>query len=140
MVNTTFDRYVEADVLSAGPVKLVRILYWGALEAVGEARSAPTRTDDASAIGERSRQILKARQIVQELSSSLDHRQGGDLSRRLAELYAHVGRRLLDANIQETDAPLAEAEAILTTLSEAWAGISDTAPQPVEEPHTPVPQ
>jgi flagellar protein FliS len=125
MQYTNHGRYLETEVLSADPVKLVGMLYRAAIEATGAAR----RHLKAGAIGERSRQIMKAWEIVAELSRSLDHQRGGEISRSLNGLYAYLQRRLLEANMQQADAPLAEVEQLLTTLDEAWATLR-IAPTP----------
>ena len=136
MSNIRFQQYLEAEVLGSDPVKLVHLLYRGALDAVGAAR----RHLAGGNIQERSRQITKAWEIVQELARSLNHDRGGDLSRDLAELYAYIQQRLLDANARQIDQPLAEAEKLLTTLEEAWKSVKPpTAPAAlVPEPYAPV--
>jgi hypothetical protein len=48
-------------------------------------------------------------------------------------LYDYIQRRLLEANIQQSDAPLAEGLGLLSTLSEAWAGIRKAQDEPVAE-------
>jgi len=123
MSTIRFHQYLEAEVLGADPVKLIHMLYRGALEAVGSAR----RELAAGNIRERSRQITKAWEILHELARSLDHAQGGELSRNLAELYAYIQQRLLDANARQVDEPLAEAEKLLTELSEAWKTVKASA-------------
>ena len=110
------DRYFESEILNADPLRLVTLLYRGAGDAIAAARKALAAGD----IAERSKQILKAWEIVQELGRSLNHDQGGEISRQLAELYAFVGQRLLDGNAEQADGPLAEAAAVLATLGEAW--------------------
>ena len=132
------DRYLEAEVLNADPVKLVRLLYRGALEAIAAARRALARTGEPGAIAERSRQVLRAWRIVSELGSALDHQRGGDLSRRLAELYAYIAQILLHANIQQSGALLVEAEALLATLAEAWTSVSYTTPPQPDADYSPV--
>jgi flagellar protein FliS len=123
-IHPRLDPYFESEVLHADPVKLVTLLYRGALEAISAARAALQAGD----IPGRSRQILKAWRIVQELRESLNPAQGGEISRQLAELYAWVCQRLLDANTLQSEAPLAEAARVLGTLAEAWHAISG-APQ-----------
>lgn len=118
-MNPRLDRYFESEVLHADPVKLVTLLYRGALEAIEAGRKALGAGD----IAERSRHILRAWEIVHELHGSLNQEQGGDISRQLAELYAWVGQRLLDGNAEQSEAPLAEAAVVLTTLAEAWQGV-----------------
>lgn len=125
MANTTFDRYLEAEVLGADPLKLVNLLYSGALEAIAAAR----RHLADGRIGPRSKQIMKAWDILHELTQSLDHARGGELARDLAALYTYAQQRLLDANAQQSDAPLAEVEKLLATLAEAWREVALTSRQ-----------
>jgi len=110
------DAYLENKILSASPLGLIRLLYQGASSAVRDAR----RHLAAGEIRERARAISKACGILIELAGVLDHTHGGDLSRRLAALYLYMHRRLTDANLQQSDAPLAEVLGLLATLSEAW--------------------
>jgi flagellar protein FliS len=118
-VNPRLDRYFESEVLNADPVRLVTLLYRGAREAVAAAGVALSTGD----IAERSKQILKAWEIVHELGGSLNHEQGGDISRQLSELYAYVGQRLLDANAEQSQKALDEAAAVLAILAEAWQSV-----------------
>src|SRR5712691_7648406 len=110
MANTAHDRYLEAEILNADPVKLVGILY----------RAAARRHLRNGEIRERSRKITKASEILNQLMLSLDHASGGDLSRNLVELYAYMQTRLIEANTRQIDAPLAEVEQLLVVLSDAW--------------------
>jgi flagellar protein FliS len=68
----------------------------------------------------RSRAISKAMAIVTELSLSLNHPAGGDVSKNLDELYGYVQTLLIQANVEQSDPPLAEVERLLSTLMEAW--------------------
>jgi flagellar secretion chaperone FliS len=135
MANPIYDAYLEAEVLSATPVKLVAILYRAAIDSVGAARLHLK----AGAIRERSRQITRASEIIHELMRTLDHERGGEISRSLAGLYAYMQTRLIKANTQQIDPPLAEVEKLLSTLLEAWGAATPTAaPPPVEAEYTPV--
>lgn len=117
MANTTYDRYLEAEVLSADPVKLVWLLYRGALDAVRAARRLLEERD----IRGRCREINRAWGILQELAGTLKHENGGDISRNLAALYAYMQTRLIEANAKQAGAPLEEVENLLGTLVEAWS-------------------
>jgi flagellar protein FliS len=117
---------LEAEVLNADPVKLVQLLYKGALESVGAAR----RHLAAGAIRPRSKEITKTWEILRELLVTLDHGKGGELSQNLAALYAYMQTRLMEANSQQLDAPLREVETLLRTLAEAWTRIT-TSPVPI---------
>lgn len=136
MVNTARRQYLEVEVLGASPVKLVDILYRAAVESVAAARGHLRNGE----IRERSRSITKASGIVNELMLSLDHSRGGEISRNLVELYAYMQTRLIDANTQQIEPPLAEVEGLLSTLWEAWRAVPETAVPPVPVPQMPVPQ
>jgi flagellar secretion chaperone FliS len=129
MWNNGHDAYLESRVLSADPIELVNMLYQGCMQAVREARLHLAE----GRIAERSREITKACQIVIELAVSLDHERGGEISRRLALLYDYMHRRLLEANMRQSDEPLADVLGLLTTLSEGWEGIRTPESTPVAE-------
>ncbi len=116
------DHYLETTVLGASRVELVRMLYRAAIDATVQARHHLKNGE----IRERSRKITKAWDILAELTRSIDRNQGGEMSRSLAELYAYIQNRLIDANIRQIDEPLAEAERLLNTLAEAWQLLPDT--------------
>jgi flagellar protein FliS len=109
--------------MSRTPLELVRILYRAALESVGAAR----RCLRANQVKERSRQITKASEIINELTLSLDRERGGDIAKNLVELYDYIQSLLLDANFRQIEAPLEQVEGLLRTLLEAW---EKCAPQP----------
>lgn len=122
-MNPRLDQYFESEVLSADPVKLVTMMYRAAHEAVGAAGVALAAGD----IPTRSKQILRAWEIVHELRGSLDHTQGGEISRNLEELYNYLSQRLLDANAEQSQKALDDAGAVLAILAEAWQGVQAKA-------------
>lgn len=124
------DSYLESRVLSADPVELIRMLYGAATASVQEAR----RHLAAGAIAERARAITKACQVLTELAVSLDYEHGGEIARRLAQLYEYMGRQLIEANVRQMDAPLEEVLNLLGTLSEGWDGIKAAAAVESAEP------
>jgi flagellar secretion chaperone FliS len=121
MYTNLHKNYLESEIMSAGPVKLVELLYRGAIDSVAAARGSLQNGD----IMGRSRKISKAVAILNELARSLDHSKAEDLSRRLAELYDYMARRLNDANFQQTEAPLIEVNGLLNVLIEAWQQCAD---------------
>ena len=111
-----YQSYYEDELLDASPLKLVLMLYRGALDAIASARRHLRQGD----IRARSRAISKSMAIVTKLSLSLDARIGGDLSSNLAALYGYVIRLLMQANFEQREKPLEEAEQLLSTLLEGW--------------------
>lgn len=138
MRTNPYQTYLNDEILTADPVKLVQLLYGGAIEAVTRARTMLAQGD----IMARSAAVTKAIEIIAELSSSLDHERGGELSGRLASLYDYMQRRLIDAHREQADPPLAEVDRILHTLEEAWSEVkgpevkaSEVKPPEVDSPN-----
>lgn len=115
--------YLEANVLAAEPVELIRLLYQAALDAVRDARAFLAERQ----IQERAQAISKAVGILGELSLALNPEGGPALARDLIELYDYMQRRLLAANLDQSDVALEEVARLLTTMSEAWERIGPPA-------------
>ena len=133
MAYSNYSKYLETEVYSADPLKLVCMLYRGAIDATGAAR----RHLKNRQIRERSRQILRAVEILRELTRSLDP-QYDQISRPLRDLYAYMQTRLIEANAKQIDEPLAEVDRLLSTLLEGWNSVVPTAPPAVEEAYQPM--
>lgn len=125
-----YQNYLDQEVLAASPLKLVELLYRGALDSIASARRSVRLGD----IRSRSRAISKAMTIVTELSLALDHERGGELTRNLSALYAYVEKLLIRANSEQSEQPLAEAERLLSTLLEAWAHCAQSEAVPLTPP------
>lgn len=125
MPSNPYAAHIEASVLTAEPVELVRTLYRGALDAVGEARACMAAGDAAG----RSAAVSKAVNILRELAFSLNPASEPGMARNLLELYDYMQRRLLAAHLERSEAPLAEVARLLATLAEAWDQV-DVRPAP----------
>ena len=111
-----YQDYRESEILNAGPLELVVMLYQAAIASLEQAR----RHLKAGEIRERSNAISKASAILSELAQSLDHEKGGAIAKNLTELYDYLQRLILKANIEQIDPPLVEAGKLLQTLLEGW--------------------
>jgi flagellar protein FliS len=116
MGNSAYAAYLESKILSADPVELVQILYRAALESVGSARRHLQQGDIAG----RSKQISRAMSVITELILAVDRETGGTLAQNLLELYDYMQRRLIEANVEQKEEPLAEVGRLLGTLLEGW--------------------
>jgi flagellar secretion chaperone FliS len=124
MRTSGYQTYLENEILSASPIRLIQIMYTAALDSIASAR----RSLRAGDIRARSRSITKAMRIVTELSRCLNRDAGGELSRNLANVYGYILRLLMEGNAKQIEKPLAEAEQLLSTLADAW--IRCAAPPP----------
>ena|SRR6266446_3548978 len=116
MPSNPYAAHIEASVLTAEPVELVRTLYRGALDAVSDGRACAAEGDTAG----RSAAVSKAVNILRELAFSLNPASEPAMARNLLELYDYMQRRLLAAHLERSEAPLAEVAGLLATLAEAW--------------------
>jgi flagellar protein FliS len=119
MSTNPYDTYLEATVLSADPTELIRLLYRTAIESVRDARAYLADGEIAA----RCRAISKAVALLAELGLCLKPDIEPRLARNLTELYDYMRRRLLTANLNQVDAPLAEVVGLLENLLEAWEKI-----------------
>lgn len=114
--------YRANSILTASPGRLVLMLYDGALKALALARDAFARPEsDPRRIAAINEHILKAQAIITELQSGLNLEAGGEFARTMDRLYDYHLRRLLEANLRKTEAPVAEVERLVGELREAWA-------------------
>jgi flagellar protein FliS len=111
-----YQTYLQNEILSASPLRLIQLMYAAALDSIGSARRAVR----AGEIRARSRAITKAMQIITELSRCLNREAGGDLSQNLANVYGYVLKLLIEGNVKQIEAPLADAERLMSILAEAW--------------------
>ncbi|CAN7166109.1 flagellar export chaperone FliS [Trinickia sp. LjRoot230] len=111
---------VETGVMGANPHRLILMLYQGARQAIAQARMHLQQGN----IGPRGEAISKALAIIGSgLQASLNQEVGGEVAMRLDALYSYMTRRLLQANIEQSDTMLVEVDGLLATLEEAWIGI-----------------
>ena len=119
MWRNAHETYLEERILSADPAELVHMLYEAAISAVGDAQ----RHLAERKILARAQSISKACNILVELNTALDFERGGEFGVRLSQLYGYMYRRLVEANVRQSDEPLAEVARLLVTLLEGWAGV-----------------
>ena len=115
--------YQTNDIATSSQAQLILMLYDGALQAVNKAMQCM----DQKEVAGQSNHILKAQDIINELSLALDMKQGGDLSKTLEQLYQFVLNQLLQANITSEKIYLESIVKILSPLRDAWHRIAKTS-------------
>jgi flagellar protein FliS len=111
--------YFEQTILNADSIDLVRMMYQQTIFRVTDAREHLSH----KRIANRSAAIMRAYAVLAELLATLRPEIAPELSRRLQSLYLYMQQRLLDANMQQADHPLAEVLGLLITLESAWSGV-----------------
>ena len=112
--------YRQTQVQSRTPLELVVMLYDGALKFLHQAREAIERGDIAARRDASSRALA----IINELQSTLNMNEGGEIAQRLDELYGFANARILQAAAENRVAPLDEAVRVLAALRESWVTIA----------------
>jgi flagellar protein FliS len=138
-VTNPYEQYIESSVLTATPLELVTMLYRFATDSVAQARRCLAEGDIAG----RARPVTQAFDAITELVLSLDHENGGSISRNLIDLYAYMQQQLLLGHCNQCDDNFAEVERLLSTLTECWEQIARSAepesiPLPVVNSTAPV--
>ena len=123
--NQALDMYKQVGthvgVATADPHRLITLLYEGALERIAVAKGALQRGE----IAFKGQKIGEAINILDGLLASLDQEKGGELAQNLEELYLYMQRRLLEANLNNDIVILDEVSALVESIKNAWAAISD---------------
>jgi flagellar secretion chaperone FliS len=122
---------IETSVMGASPHRLIVLLYQGARQAIAQSRMHLQQGN----VAERGMAISKAIRIIESgLQQSLNLEVGGEIAERLNALYSYMARRLLQANINQSEAMLVEVDGLLATLEEAWIGIAPEVARMAAQP------
>lgn len=64
--------------------------------------------------------LIKAKNIVSELLSSLNSEQAGEVGRNLQQLYVYIFNKLIDSNIQKDEESISEVIQLMIEMREGW--------------------
>ncbi len=112
-------RYIEADIKSISPEKMLVLLYEKMANDLLQARLA---------IAEHNRirmadRITHSQQIITELRNALDHDIGGEISRNLEALYDFMFVEHLEILVDQDPKHIDNCLTVLSPLLEAWRQI-----------------
>ena len=120
--------YRETRVKTASQGQLIIMLYDEAVKSLD--RSLETLglnvggRQNPGTIENISKSILKAQEIITELTVSLDFEQGGDIAKNLFSLYTWFNKELLEANISHDPQRITSVRNQLNELRAAWVEIA----------------
>ena len=121
MSTRTAQLYLEAEAASVPPLKLVRMVNAGAIEALRQSLTLLDGSDRAAFV----RRVNKAQRLVAELHTSLDFEQGDAIARPLDRLYDWMQRTLTDDCLKGERRGIEAVIAVLGKLQEGWDAIRD---------------
>jgi flagellar protein FliS len=115
-----YQQYRATKVETAGSVDLIVMLYQGAVRFIRVAVDAIGREDFKAA----HTNFLRAQDILVELRGSLNHDDGGEISKQLESLYNYCYRQLVAANVKHDPVPARQVVDILRNLGTAWQEVA----------------
>ena len=121
------DAYKRESIENAPPVKVIQMLYSGALRFLDRALAC----DPADASSPFVDSLVRADEIVIELRLALDPEVAPELAGTLQQLYYFAEERINQALTAREHGPIGEARAVLHKLQQGWASIEidPSAPQ-----------
>lgn len=111
----------QSGVAYADPHRLIQMLMEGALDKLSIAKGCIERDDVAG----KGSHISWAISIIDGLRMSLDKDAGGEIANNLDDLYDYMGRRLLQANLNNDIAMLNEVSSLIREIKSAWDAIPE---------------
>jgi flagellar secretion chaperone FliS len=108
--------YQRTQIQSASPTELVVMLYRGAIRFAKAGIDGVKRNDvEAAHTG-----FVRAQDIVNELSGTLNFEGGGEIATQLRAIYDFVIGLLMQANISKSIEPAEQAVGLLQELLSGW--------------------
>ncbi len=113
--------YQQGQVSSADPLRIIVLLYEGAIRFIGQAQA---RWEDPAARGTA---LGRAHRIISELLASLDHERGGEIATNLDSLYHFALDEITRANLEANPRGLSGVLNVLRELLDGWSTIEAEA-------------
>ena len=120
---SAIDAYKREAIENAPPLKLVRMLYEGALRFLAQARDCDAEDPGSDFV----HWLMRADAIVAELRCSLDRDSGAEVCGDLEQLYRFAETEIARAIQTRELAHVENARRVLATLLEGWASIGSEA-------------
>jgi flagellar protein FliS len=119
--------YRETRIKTASQGQLLIMLYDEAVKCLDRSLDILDKNSrgkkDPGKIEHIGKAILKAQEIVTELSASLDFEQGGEIAQNLFALYTWFNQELIEANIKQDMNRIAVVRNMINELRSAWTEI-----------------
>lgn len=120
-MNNYLDNYQKVQVTTVDRIKLVIMLYDGAISFLKTAIANLEKNDFAG----KGVYIAKAQDIIDELNNSLNMKEGGEIAVNLRKIYNFLYFYLVKANLSRDKRKIEEVINILSTLRDAWEHVSE---------------
>ena len=110
------NQYKQTSIKTANRGQILIMLYEAAIKNVKKASDCLDRKDLAG----KGQAIVKAHDIINELTNTLDFDVGGQIAKDLERLYLFMTDQLIKANLENKKEPLQQVQRLMETLLEGW--------------------
>ena len=114
-----YQAYQKTNVQTADQRQLILMLYDGLIRFLNKAEEKIEQRDIEAAHN----YLIRSRDIVSELLSTLKPEKGGVVGKNLHRLYVYVFNRIVEANLLKDPEIITEVVRIMSTLREGWASV-----------------
>lgn len=116
--------YKETKIRTASQGQLIIMIYDEAIKQIDIATAS--LEEGSKRFDEVHNAIVKAQDLVTELTVSLDMERGGEIAKRLFSLYMFFREQLSTANVEKSSTGLSSIRSMLAELRDAWVQICKT--------------
>ena len=120
-MNDNVSKYLNQQVMTASPAKLVSMLYDRAIMSLKEAIGAI----EAGRIEARWKANARAIEIIGHMWSTLDRDKGGEIAANLDSLFSYMLSRLPEIDLRNDPAPAQEVIGLLEPLASSWRAVAE---------------
>lgn len=124
MVMEPTSEYLRTQVETASPGQLIVLLYDGAIRFLHKALDGFGKTNISERMQTINSNILRAQDIIAELTACLDMEAGGEIATNLFRLYEYMHQILIRANVKKDPKPIHEVIDLMEGLKEAWEEVA----------------
>ncbi len=121
-------KYLEQQIMSASPAKLVAMLYERAITLLRETVDAI----EAGDIERRWRANGKATEVISHLWGTLDRERGGEIAENLNRVYGFIMMRLTMVDVENNAQAAREVIELLEPLRRSWQELANGKPARAE--------
>ena len=121
MLRNPLQSYKTISLETAPPGRLVLMLFDGAIKFLEKAKLGFDIEDPVEMNETVHNNITRAQDIINELNSTLNMDQGGEIAVVLRDLYVYLDKRLFESNIRKESQGVQEVIDRLGTVQAGWS-------------------
>ncbi|MDR1230377.1 MAG: flagellar export chaperone FliS [Spirochaetaceae bacterium] len=130
-----YSAYKETSIKTASQGQLIVMLYDGAVKNLDQAivliaQKKSQSKSDPGIIEKIGKAVIRAQEIITELTVSLDFDVGGDIAKNLFSLYTFFNQELLEANVRFDGDRIKVVRDMIKSLRDSWQIIAQKESTP----------